>query len=424
MNTREEPGSFGGALHKAIYTVGSVSMILIAVYFTARAFFEMGYTPLGNFGAPVVARFDDGDRAFLLTGQWRTLTFTGRGGTGRSTTNFYVDLWSFDAATAKPLWRKRLESERGGGYHDRTLMGVHGKTVWLLIRQKPVALSAEDGEVLLAAGKLEERNPELRGLMPTEERYFTFDARGLLITAADARQWRIDPETFKAQPVASDTPPDPRAFPPVYYTPNGTQLHLVRSVESPDRWLGMMTDDEASFLEEHDTVGESYEDVRRKMWSARLEKKTEFLGERLDYVNLSPVPGTADYLGGKFLREYDRASQLPAIQLAEPDSVLLLSRERLGQAGKLRLARVAVADGKILWDARLPLTEIQSVRHLDESILLFGIEYTEGDPEIRDALRDSPRRLVAIDLASGTPQAFSLSALETHLEPVKVDLGV
>lgn len=423
MNAPGQSQTFGGAVHKAIYTCGTLSLILIAVYFIASAFFEQGYTPLGNFGAPVVAKYDDGDRAFLLTGQWRTLTFTGRGSTGRSTTNFYVDLWSFDAATAKPLWRKRLESERGGGYHDRTLMGVHGKTVWLLIRQQIVAISAENGAVLLTAGKLEGLNPELRGLMPTEDRYFTFDGRGLLITTADARQWRIDPSTFKVQPVASDTPPDPRAFPPVYYTPNGTSLHMVRSVASPERWLGMMTDDEAKFFEKNNDVGESYEDERRRMWSARIEKQAGFLGEWPDYVDVLPVPGTADYLGGKFLREYDTADQLPAIQIGEPDSVLLLSRERLGQAGKLRLARVAVADGKTLWDVGLPLTEIQSVRRLDKSILLFGIEYTEGDPEISDPLRDSPRRLVAIDLAGGTPQAFSLSALETHLEPTEVDLG-
>lgn len=185
----------------------------------------------------------------------------------------------------------------------------------------------------------------------------------------------------------------------------------------------MLTDDEAKFLGEHDTVGESYEDVRRKMWSAKLEKTTEFLGERLHYRDLSPVPGTADYLGGKFLREYERSSQLTAIRLADPDSVLLLSRDRLGEAGKLRLARVAVADGKTLWDASLPLTEIQSVRHLEKSVLLFGIEHIEGDPEIRDSLRDSPRRLVAVDLVTGTPQAFSLSAVDTHLKPSKIDLG-
>lgn len=425
MNARAQSHTFGGAVHKTIYTVGMLSMIVIAVYFLAKYFFEMGYTPLGNFDGPVVAKYEDGDRAFLMTGQWRTLTLKTRGNMGgRSTTNFYVDLWAFDAATAKPLWRKRLETERSGGFHDRTIMGVHGKTVWLLMKRRIVALSAMDGSVTLPAGKLEGLNPELRGLMPTEERYFAFDGRGLLITAADARQWRIDPDNFKVQPVAADTPPDPKAFPPVYYTPNGTSLHMVRSTESAERWLGMMTDSEAKTFEENDAAGESFEDVRRRMWSARIVKQSSFFGERPDYVDVSPVPGTAEYLGGKFLREYDRASQMPAIQIAEPESVLLLSRGRLGTAGKLSLARVAFADGKILWNSELPLTEVQSVRRLENSVLLFGIEFIEGDPEISDSLRDSPRRLVAVDLARGTPQAFSLSALETHLEPAKVNLGL
>lgn len=424
MRSLAHRGTFGGAAHRAIYVTGTLCLILLVAYFVVRAFFETGYTPLNNFGAPVVAKYEDGDRAFLLTGQWRTITPAGRGRSGQMTTYFYIDLWAFDAATAKPLWRKRLQSERGGGYHDRTLLGVHGNTVWLLMQQRIAAVSARDGAPLLTVGKLEDLNAELRGLMPTEDRYFTFDPRGLLITAADARQWRIDPDTFKALPVAADTLPDRRAFPPVFHTPDGTQLHLVRNIESPERWFGMMTDDEAKSFEEYNAIGESYEDERRRMWSARIEKQTGFLGERLDYVDVSTVPGTSDYLGGKFLREYSTASQLPAIQIGEPDSVLLLSRERLGEAGKLHLARVAVADGTILWDAKLPLTAIQSVRCLEYSILLFGIEYIEGDPEVRDPLRDSPRRLVALDLASGMPQIFSLSALETHLEPAQIDVGL
>jgi hypothetical protein len=423
MTARARGRNFGGVMHRLIYVSGTLLMLLMAVYFVLSYFFDAGYSPLGNFEGPVVAKYEDGDRVFLLTGQYRTVTHRGQGRTGRMSFNFYIDLWAFDAATTKPLWRKRLDSERGGGYGDRTLMGVHGRTVWLMIRRNIVAVSAEDGSVLLAKGDLEDRNPELQGLMPTEERYFDFDNRGLLITAADARQWRIDPDSFKVIPLTPDTPPDPKAFPPVFYTPNGTQLHLVRGVESSERWLGMMTDAEAKHFEEYNSIGDNYDDERRKMWSAKIVKQSTFFGEQPDYVALTQVPGTTDYLGGKFLREYAKYTNLPAIKLGNPESVLLLSRDRLGDAGKLRLARVAVADGKILWDASLPLTQIQSVRQLENAVVLFGIEHIEGDPEIRDSLRDSPGRLVALDLANGTPRVFSLSALETHLKPVKINVG-
>lgn len=399
-------------------------MLLIVVYFILGYFFDAGFSPLGNFEGPVVAQYQEGDKAFLLTGQYRTITHRGKGRTGRMSLNFYVDLWAFDANTMEPLWRKRLDSERGGGYSDRTLMGVHGNTVWLMVRRNIVAVSAVDGAVLLAKGDLEDLNAELQGLMPTEERYFDFDRRGLLITAADARQWRIDPDTFKAIPLTSDTPPDPKSFPPAFYTPNGTQLHLVRSVESPERWLGMMTDAEAKHFEEYNSIGDNYDDERRKMWSAKVEKQSTFFGEQLDYVALTQVPGTTDYLGGKFLREFEKSSQTLAIQIGDPDSVLLLSRDRLGDAGKLRLARVAVADGETLWDASLPLTQIQTVRKLENSVVLFGIEHIEGDPEIRDSLRDSPRRFVALDLVSGMPKTFSLSALDTHPKASKIDVGL
>ena len=78
----------------------------------------------------------------------------------------------------------------------------------------------------------------------------------------------------------------------------------------------------------------------------------------------------------------------------------------------------------MVWEAPLPLTMVQSVKRMEKTIVIFGKEYIEGDPEISDTLRDSPQRLVAVDLATGAVHMHSHSALETHLEAVKVDLGL
>jgi len=391
----------------------------------ASAFIERGYSPLGLFGAPIFVSDAGEGRAYFLSGQWRTFRTAAKGtATKQVTTYFYVDLWAVDAATAKPLWRNRVDAERGGGMSDRALLGADGGTLWLKLRSRLVALSAVDGAVLAPVGHVESQNPELRGLMPTEDRYYVFDGRGLIITAADARQWRVDPVTFKVSPAPPPGEASATATPPVYHTPSGTSLHQVRSLQSPGHWLGLLTDDEAKSLEQHGTIGEAWDEKRRRLWSARTEKSSDGFGLLLEYKDLAPLTAPPDFLQPGLLREYQRETQLPALTLGDPAGVLVVHRERLGDAGKLCLTRVAAPLGEVIWDSKLPLTVIQSVKAMDAQLLLFGVEYIEGDPKIRDPLRDSPKRLVAVDLKSGTVKTFDFSALDTHPEAEKIDVGL
>ncbi len=425
MNERFRRRNVGGAARRVVFALSTLGFVALAIYMIASVFIEKGFSPLGMFGAPIFVTEQGGGRAYFLTGQWRTFRTVSRGASsGQVTTYFYVDLWAVDAATAKPLWRKRLESERGGGMSDRTLLGADSGTLWLMIKSRLVAVSAADGSVLAPTGHVESQNPELQGLMPTEDRYYLFDARGLIITSADARQWRIDPVTFKASPAPPVGEASAKAFPPVFYTPSGTSLHLVRSVVSPGRWLGLLTDDEAKFLQQYGNIGDAWDEVRRRLWSARTENNDKFFESFLDYKDLKPLDIPPDFLQPGLLREYQVGTQLPALTLGEPESVLVVHRERLGDAGKIRLARVATPEGSIVWESTLPLTVIQSVKRMDKTLLIFGVEFIEGDPEIRDALRDSPERLVAVDLASGAVSNFSFSALDTHLEAEKIDVGL
>lgn len=397
----------------------------LAVYFVAMSFTEKGYSPLGLMGAPVFTKIAEGERTYLLTGQWRLIRPPGRYTSGYDYTEFYVDLWAVDSVTAQTVWRKRLETERGGGMIDRDLLGVDGNVVWLLLHGKLVALSAADGSVLAPVGRVEEANPELKGLMPVDARYFAFDHRGLCITAADARQWRVDPETFKV--TAVETVPKPAkegAFPPEFISPGISGLHLVRGLDMTDAWLGLLTDAEAKSFEESDRAPDLTQETRRRLWRARVMDAKGEMGKLRDYSDLKLLPEAPEFLDGGLLREYSKAHQLPALWATDPASVFVLHRERLGKAGKLRLARVSGPDGDVVWEAPLPLTVVQSVKRMENIILLFGIEYIEGDPDISDALRDSPARLVSIELATGTLHVFSFSALDTLPEASEVVVGL
>lgn len=401
------------------------ALLPLSIYLISKRFEVTSYAPFGLFGAPVFAKTAEGDRAYLLTGQWRRIRQPGRHSSGYEYTEFYVDMWAVDAATAKPIWRKRLETERGGGMIDREFLGVDGNAVWLLLHDKLAALSASDGSVIAPVGKVEALNPELKGLMPTDSRYIIFDHRGLCITAADARQWRVDPATFKVTAVESvPQPPKEGAFPPEFITPGGSGLHLVRGLELTDSYIGLLTEEEAKVLETSNRPTALTPEVRRRVWGARAHTPDETIPMYRNYTELKPLPEAPEFLDAGLLREYSQAQQLSALWATDPASVFVLHRERLGKAGKLRLARVSGPVGKVQWEAALPLTNVQSVKKMEKHILIFGHEYLEGDPDISDALRDSPQRLVSVDIATGAVNFHTHSVSDTHPEAVEIDVGL
>lgn len=417
--------NFGGVAMRVLVGLCIAALLPLSTYLISKSFNETSYAPFGLFGAPVFAKTAEGDRAYLLTGQWRRIRPPGRHSSGYDYTEFYVDMWAVDAATAKPIWRKRLETERGGGMIDREFLGVDGNAVWLLLHGKLVALSASDGSVIAPVGSVEALNPELKGLMPTDSRYIVFDSRGLCITAADARLWRVDPATFKVTEVVPvPQPPKEGAFPPEFITPGGSGLHLVRGLELTDSWIGLLTEEEAKVLETSDRTTALTPEVRRRVWGARAHTPDETIPMYRNYTELKPLPEAPEFLDAGLLREYSQAQQLPALWATDPASVFVLHRERLGEAGKLRLARVSGPVGKVQWEAALPLTNVQSVKKMEKHILIFGHEYLEGDPDISDALRDSPQRLVSVEIATGAVNFHTHSVSDTHPEAVKIDVGL
>lgn len=417
--------NFGGTATRIVLALSVIVLLPLSIYVIANLFVRDGYTPIETFGAPVFVEEDGGGRVILLTGQWRTLTLPGRrAGAGYDRVEFYVDLWAVDADTAQPLWRKRLEAERDGGFIDRSLLGVDRGTVWLLLHGKLVGMSASDGSVIAPAGRVEAENPELKGLMPMEDRYYQFDRRGLHITAADARGWRVDPATSKVLPDTGPAVPIEGAFPPEFMTPGSSKLHLVRGIDIPDHWLGLLTEAEARTFEENNEIGSLTPETRRRLWGGNALKSTNFFGDFLDYTELKPLPESPDFLDAGLLREYREGQQLPALWVREPDSVFVLHRGRLGEAGKLMLTRVAGPRGNEVWEAPLPLTLVNSVKRMEKTLLLFGREFTESDPGVSDAVRDSPQRLVSIDLETGDVHVHSHSALDTHPSAETVELGL
>ncbi|MEP6535968.1 MAG: PA2928 family protein, partial [Bryobacteraceae bacterium] len=323
-----------------------------------RALPEFLLQPVQRLGSPLRA----GDRVYFLTEQRRERFLP-------KTADFAVDLWAFDATTATPVWRKRLEIEIQRTTDGISILGAQGDTLWLLIPKGLAAASLATGDLLADPATMEARNPSLRGLLPREARFFQFDAAGLQLRAADGRDWRVDARSFSVRPAETGEKPDTGAIAPAYFAPNGTLAFQERGLLIPGRWLGLLNNKEANDLNDRSTVGGLDGESRRRLWEARTKPARNIFGDYVAYSNFTPLGKS--YLAPGLLSSGPGEHQ--PLLLRNPDSVLILYRDLLGEKGRLQVDRVAGPAGRILWTAPLPISVLQSVLPGSKSLVLYGM---------------------------------------------------
>ena len=157
-------------------------------------------------GAPLMAAVDGQPLLLVLTKQEERRDV--RVGTGRYTSSttrtdtlFHFDLRAYDPKNATPKWRARLvtfsdpktataarQTRIIGSATSGALLGQEQDRLWLQIADAPMAVSVRDGSPRVDGEAIERANPELKGRLPSEARFYGFD-RGLVVHAADARRW-------------------------------------------------------------------------------------------------------------------------------------------------------------------------------------------------------------------------------------------
>jgi hypothetical protein len=328
-----------------------------------------------------------------------------------SVTRWNLVLIGNDVGTAQPRWHRSLLTT-----HERDIaqgakiITVDGDRVWLLADQL-YGVDATTGEVVADTARLEAAAPALRGLVPTEAKYFTHApySKALIVTAADGRVWRIDATTLAATP-----PIDERAPPAT----NGEELRPVPLLTAQfafgtgpddfkvdgdilgDRWVGLIADDETkSIIGQWDTpMRSSSTPRRRRLWRARVTfGESSVVGRTAEISDPTPVQGGAEFLTGGLLRHSDHPRP---VRTTDPDGFLVLHTDRLGEDGRYLLTRID-AEGRPRWTSALPLQRVQDLWPTDRALLLVG-------PERRpDEIRGSAL-LVGLDLASGRCGVFDV----------------
>ncbi|HXH00948.1 MAG TPA: PA2928 family protein [Xanthomonadaceae bacterium] len=362
-------------------------------------------------------------------------------------TYLYVDLWSIDANTLKPRWRRRLASIENGARTGKALLGADGQTVWLYM-DGPLAISARDWRVLADSKGLEARNPQLGGLLLDEEKHYGFDAAGLWLMSADARRWRVD-AALKATPLgAQERARESVTLPAVTGPGTAIQYIQLRGMHIGERWLGVLSTEEAAQLEviqregEKDPMGRAklaahltsmtrrgglpaHANVRNRLWQARVQQvsaapsgwpaELPSWGTRDTYADLAPLPEGPEFLNGGLLVR-DIKVDVPLF-LTKPDSVLVLHQQRLGDDGPLALARIAGPHGRVVWNRPLPLTQLYAVLPGDKTLLLSGGYFRPKGEAYESRDHDAGNHVVGVDLTSGalTTLDFTGAALDVPI---------
>jgi len=383
-------------------------------------------SPASVQGEPVRAVTAAGDRVVLMTSQWRTFRTRGTP-TGTSYTRLFVDVWGFDPVGAKPVWRQRLVDDRRGVNMGRQILGVQGGVVWLFDGKQILGLSPADGARVADNTTFEAANPALKGVMPTDTRYIRFDPQGLSFTAADGRDWRLTGQGAATRPDgprldldAQRAAPQPGiAIPANQAGGNGTWAFYTRGLNIGGRmWLGLLAEPEVAAFRATGEIGgvdpERY--PRTRVWSAKVGSKDTFFGPKATFDNFRALPDGPEFLTAGLLQDNRCCRNIP-ILLFKPDSVLVLHRDRLGDAGRLRLTRVTGPRGKPAWTADLPLQAIEAVMPGEGTLVMLG---RRDEPPLfprRDTTRpESVDQLVSIDLATGALAAygFRVPATDPH----------
>jgi hypothetical protein len=333
---------------------------------------------------------------------------------------YHFDLQSHDPATADRLWKKRLltvKEEGGGRVAQARLLGQEGEVVWLFLNDGPVAISSRDGSRLADRATIEERNPALRDLIPKDLDFYAYDG-GLVLTAADARRFKIRASDYSAQ---AYTPPNDDYFRQVQFMAtrwNGgyhTKDFLARQAMIGGRWMGLYSEKEAAdagqdefgdHLAKPDVVWDEGSQARRGFWSARIGKTKEFSEGTHDRLfDVARMPGRPEFLAaGLLIRQGTREP----LRLKEPDGFLVIHRTRLDEEGRLALTRLD-DNFQTRWTATLPFHDLRNRYEAPDHLLLYGTVQ-----ETVKGVTSTSEHLVALDLRDGGMKSWNVAAEKSN----------
>ena len=425
-------------MKKAFFFFLLACVVLAGVFkwFNRSSFLHL--SPPEILGGVVQTDSEKGGRLYYLTSQWETrVIYTGRRiSIDKKTVGWVnIDLWEFDVTTAQPLSRRRIKREKVNG--DFKALGLEQGILWARIPEL-VGIRLADGVVVADRAKIVTRNPGLAGLLPKPPEAATFltesmqplkfdPSAGIIVMLDDARRVRIDPLTLEATPYIApesekkepqlNAAVDPRKK--LISVSYGTDWNaMVRGLsklgsKGGGEWLGLLSEPDLEVMREGKKNLTLQMDFsvpsRSRLYRAELKEHEGFFGHALKYLNPNALPECPEFLmAGLLTREaIDGVRDPTALLGREPDSVFVLSRDRLGDEGRLQMARISYPKGTPMWSIALPLSKMSAWIPGERYAVMLGPNPSAQRSPMAEE-RDNPIiQILSIDLTTGALQSFN-----------------
>ena len=423
-------------MKKALSQIVLIFIGIIAVWALFNRTSQPHFDPAEILGGVVRTENEGADRLYYLTSQWEKRSFfrSGRVTSSMKTTSWLnVDLWEFDANTAQPLSRRRIKQEKINA--DSKALGAEQGTLWARIPEM-VGIRLADGAIVVNRETIAKRNPALADLLPKPSGTATFvmesmqpmkfdPERGMILRLDDAREVRIDPLTSAATPVTAQKLEDEKTLKSktaatrmkVISPRSGTDWYaMVRGIPIPQNggsktWLGLLTESDLKNMQEHGNISwqmDFTKPQRSQLFRATLEGVEGSPGSAMWHRNPKVLPESPDFLmAGLLIEEAPDSHQPAALWRRDPESVFVISYDRLGDEGRLQLARVISETGAPVWSASLPLSELNAWIPGKRHALIMGPAPSAERSPMVGANENTVMHLLSIDLATGTWQSFN-----------------
>lgn len=383
-----------------------------------------------------VVRVDDdkGSRLCYLTGQWeKRVIRVGRTlNASTKTTSWYnVDLWEIDAATAQPLHRRRIKRDKVNS--DMKALGLEQGILWARIPEL-VGIRLSDGQIVADKTRIEARNPALATLIPkppqssfflTEQQQpLKFDPEtGMTVRLDDARTVRINALTLEATPATpktsgSKSPSSDPSITKVVSPANGMEWYaIVRGlmIEKPGslgEWLGLLAEDEFARVNQQNTYMTHQMDFttprRHRLYRGELRHIDNFMGRRVEYHNLQPLPDAPEFvMAGLLTQGSGGTNDQTAMWRRDPDSLFVISRDRLGEDGRMKMARISGPKGVPVWDITLPISNLSAWIPGEKQAFILGPDPTAKRSPMAEENDNTVLQILSVDLATGQFNTFN-----------------
>jgi hypothetical protein len=381
------------------WILGVVGLTILGIVAYQVAFDEPGFTVPRWDGDVLVTQSSDRPAIFLLATHWESASKRGSS-KGNSTAKLHWDVFAFEADTLDRRFVTRVATIRRGARSFGTagILGAHQGVIWVLA-DRLVAIGETDGAILGDVASLEAKEPRLKGNIPTDPKRIVFD-KGLVITTADARRWRVTGRDLSIVEIG-DVNPEPEQTTKLSNDMPPNQGLKSRGIIVGGTWVGLGVQAE---IEKFNTVtvwDQDFREPRRyKLWSAPAS----------DRKAVKETPNSAEFLqGGLLTQEFTGEDRI--LGIAKPYRLLVLHQDRVDTRAKQLLTCVGL-DGTNCWEANLSVSTIRNVVPLgnDENsyaTIMFAVDYpldenggfidggaNANDVVLRVAMKDGAMRRV------------------------------